>query len=129
MEGRKNQRGGIRKYSAALKHEIVRDYLSGDLSYGQVAEKYSLKNKGVVQMFVREYRENPDFGFMPASQIPMNETEKAEREALQKRIKELEKQLEEANLRAFAFDMMIDIAEHELGIEIRKKSGAKQSKK
>ncbi len=46
-------------------------------------------------------------------------------EDLQKRIKELEKALETANLRAEGYELMIDIAEKELNIPIRKKFGAK----
>jgi transposase len=44
------------------------------------------------------------------------------------RIKELEKQLDQAQLRAVGFETMIEIAEKELRIEIRKKSVTKQSK-
>jgi hypothetical protein len=46
-------------------------------------------------------------------------------EDLQKRIKELEKALETANLRAEGYELMIDIAEKELNIPIRKKFDAK----
>jgi len=46
-------------------------------------------------------------------------------EDLQKRIKELEKALETANLRAEGYELMIDIAEKELKIPIRKKFDAK----
>jgi len=48
---------------------------------------------------------------------------------LQKRIKELEKALVESELRATALDTMIEVAESELKINIRKKSSTKQSSK
>jgi transposase len=44
---------------------------------------------------------------------------------LQKRIKELERQLENAKLKAEGYELMIEIAEKELKIPIRKKSGTK----
>jgi transposase len=44
---------------------------------------------------------------------------------LQKRIKELEKQLETAQLKAEGYELMIEIAEKELKIPIRKKSDTK----
>lgn len=44
---------------------------------------------------------------------------------LQKRIKELERQLEDAQLRAKGYEIMIDIAEKQLKIPIRKKSDTK----
>ena len=45
---------------------------------------------------------------------------------LKERIKKLEKELEDANLRAEAYSTMIDIAEKQLKIKIRKKSNTKQ---
>jgi hypothetical protein len=44
---------------------------------------------------------------------------------LQKRIKELERQLENAELKAEGYELMIEIAEKELKIPIRKKSDTK----
>lgn len=45
--------------------------------------------------------------------------------ALQSRIKNLEKQMENAQLKAVRYELMIEIAEKELKIPIRKKSGTK----
>jgi len=44
-------------------------------------------------------------------------------------LKALKKALQEANLKIRALDTMIDIAEEQLKIDIRKKSGARQSSK
>lgn len=44
---------------------------------------------------------------------------------LQKRIKELEKQLETARVKAEGYELMVEIAEKELKIPIRKKSNTK----
>jgi hypothetical protein len=41
-------------------------------------------------------------------------------------IKELQKALEMANLKITSLEIMIDIAEDELNVDIRKKSGTKQ---
>ncbi len=40
---------------------------------------------------------------------------------MKRKIKELEKALEDAELKAFAYSTMIDVAEEELKISIRKK--------
>lgn len=51
------------------------------------------------------------------------------KEELVKRLKLLNKQLEDEQIRSEGYSKMIDIAEEELQISIRKKSDAKQSKK
>lgn len=56
----------------------------------------------------------------------MTEKEKQKQEALQKQLKAMEKQLEEAQLTNIALNMLIDVAEEKLSISIRKKAGAKQ---
>ena len=53
-------------------------------------------------------------------------TPKTKEEELQVRIKEFEKALEYEKLRSLAYSTMIDIAEKEFNIPIRKKPGAKQ---
>ncbi|MBQ0085136.1 MAG: hypothetical protein KBS65_02720 [Prevotella sp.] len=47
-------------------------------------------------------------------------------EALQKKVADLEKQLKYQEMRADAYETMIDIAEKKFNIPIRKKAGAKQ---
>ena len=56
----------------------------------------------------------------------MSEKERQKLEALQKQVKELEKQLENAQMKKVALETMIDVAEEQLKIKIRKKSGPKQ---
>ncbi len=56
----------------------------------------------------------------------MTEQEKQQLRVLQKRAQLLEQQLDQARIRNIAPDTLIDIAEEELKISIRKKSGAKQ---
>lgn len=56
----------------------------------------------------------------------MSESEKKELQAMQQRLKDLEKQLEDARIKNIALETLVDVAEKELNISIRKKPGAKQ---
>ena len=56
----------------------------------------------------------------------MSAKERTEVKALEKRIKELEEQLERAQMKNVGLETMIDIAENDYKLEIRKKSGPKQ---
>ena len=59
------------------------------------------------------------------SDKPVNPNESFENLQLKKRIAELEKQLKEAELKAIAFSTMVDVAEKEFNIPIRKKFNTK----
>lgn len=63
---------------------------------------------------------------IPLTLPVMTEKEKQRVEALRLQIKQAEKQLEDAKMKNIALETMIDIAEEQLKISIRKKSGPKQ---
>lgn len=56
----------------------------------------------------------------------MTSKERSDNKKLEQRIKELEKQLELAKMKNVALDTLIDVAETEFKIPIRKKPGSKQ---
>jgi cell division protein FtsB len=59
-------------------------------------------------------------------EVPVNEALPDDVIALQKEIKDLRAQLTKAEIKAEAFDELINVAEAQFGIQIRKKAGAKQ---
>jgi cell division septum initiation protein DivIVA len=59
----------------------------------------------------------------------MTEAEQKELDALKRQNEALQKKLEYANLQVFGLQTMIDIAEEQFKIEIRKKPGTKPSTK
>ena len=58
--------------------------------------------------------------------VSVEQSQSAEIRELQKKVKELEKQLLEAEIKAEAYDELINVAEAKFRIPIRKKAGAKQ---
>ena len=127
MKGRKYSSGTESKYAQSFREEVALDYLRGDLSAAQVAEKYGLPSKYTVKNWAKRHAGNAEIA--PSIPEEMTAEEKDRLKALERRVKELERQLEDERLRSLGFSTMIDVAEEELGVPIRKKSGSKQSKK
>ena len=115
-------------YSNSFKLAVVEEVLSGKLTKEQARKKYELGGNSAVLNWMRKFGLS-EYRQMPASFEPMKEAPKANDTALEKRIKELERALEDAQLKAEGYSRMIDIAERELKISIRKKSSTKQSGK
>ena len=127
MQGRKKAKGpvgGSSSYSQTFRDHVARDYELGDLSYAQISDKYGLPNKDMVKWWVRCYRKKGDIVGLISPR--MTEKEKRENAALRKRIAELEKQAGEQDLKILLLETMIDIAEEELEVDIRKKPGTRQ---
>lgn len=115
-------------YSQAFKLQVVEEILKGQITKEQARRKYGLRSKSGVLNWMRK------FGVSGCRQMPdsfksMKEEESTNKSDLQKRIKELERALEDARIKAEGYSRMIDIAERELKITIRKKPSTKQSGK
>ncbi|WP_222539524.1 transposase [Pedobacter polysacchareus] len=119
----------VNRYSDDFKREVVRHYLTSDDSQQKTADKFNLPAPASVQQWLDKF--GGEFRTDVVEKLP--KTPKTElpgtTEDMIKRIKELEEALEREQLLNLATNKMIDIAEQNLNISIRKKSGAKQSKK
>ena len=110
--------------SKTEKRWLVRELQAGRMTIGEASEhiaSYSKDPRGLIYFWQKQFASEIDFT-LPV----MTEKEKAKLEAAQKRMRQLEKQLEEAQMKNIALETMIDLAEEKLKITIRKKSGPKQ---
>lgn len=119
------------EYSRDFKRLVVKTYYESDASLQQVAENFNIKSGAIIHRWLRIFGDefNPLVMKKKKAQDVANSSREIPNEELQLRIKELEQALEREKLRSFALDKMIDIAERDLNVSIRKKSGAKQSGK
>lgn len=118
-----------KKFSDKFKRQVVQHYLSSNDSQQTTATKFGLKVHASVQQWVNKF--GVEFRSLDMSKPPDKEklVSPDTPEAMLLRIKRLEEALENKKLENFALGKMIDIAERELKISIRKNSGAKQSRK
>ena len=120
-----------------VKHQMIQEHLQGKRKY-EVWQKYTGQraDHGYIIRWMRElgYEDKIDkFAFnknviMPKStNLQKSHSEDFEIVQLKKRIHQLEQQLRDAELKAIAFSTMVDIAEQEFKIPIRKKYVTKPS--
>lgn len=131
------KRGG--DFSWSERENIIKDYLKSGQSKQAIWEKYTgqIEEHGqlVKWMRVLGYLQKPkpmrrvNFVSMPKENEAPEGEETFENLQLKKRIFELEIELKEAQMKAIAFSTMVDIAEQEFKIPIRKKYNTKPSKK
>lgn len=120
-----------RDYSMSLKLQIVQEVERGELSTFEATKKYGIQGHDTVLKWLRKFG-----NFDWENQSPMNMPKTPEQRImeLEAKVKLLEKQkafLEQqafvADKKAIIFDMMIDLAEEEYKIDIRKNSSPEQS--
>jgi transposase-like protein len=118
----------VNHFTDELKMQVVQEYLETDLSQVELQKKYGIKGNASILNWMRKFGlQEPNENLIEIRHAMSKETEKTSHEReLENKVKELEKLLEHERLRTTALNTMIDIAERELKISIRKKSGAKQ---
>lgn len=117
----------MRVFSDELKRHIIAQIQSGQFTKEQARRIYKIKGKSSILYWIRQYeKSNPTFTQKTHDVMVVKDES---REELLLKIKQLERLLEDAQLKAEGYSKMIDIAERELKIAIRKKSNTKQSRK
>ena len=118
-------------YSLSFKLGLVEEIEKGELSVTGAKRKYGIQGRSTVVKWLRKYG-----SFDWENQTPSNMPKTVEQKILEleqkvklleKQKKFLEKQVEQAGKKSVIFDMMIDIAEKEYNIPIRKNSLPGQS--
>ena len=105
--------------------EIVSMYLSGDNSVDELGEYYNV-NPSTIRTWVKRYRKSVEMLSLQPETKPQEDMSRKKREAEKTaEVLELEARVRELELQNLALNTLIDVAERN-GIEIRKKSGAKQ---
>ena len=114
-------------YSEEFRWKVVQEVLSGELTQAEAKRKYNIRSSAAILYWMRQFSgvEN----YRESRLLFVQEKEVIKKDKLtpeQKRIKELEEALKKEKNRSLLYEKIIEIAEEDYGIPIRKKSGAEQ---
>lgn len=122
-----------------LKNQIIQEYLTQGCGFRKLAAKYGISrttickwvliHQGIHNLPPTEKQQTYSTSSMNSSPQKLSSNNEQTAEALQQKIAALEKQLQWEKLRADALDTMINVAEKQLDITIRKKPGTQQPEK
>lgn len=113
-------------YSMQFKLSVVREVESTGIGLCAIARKYGIQSETTVKRWLEKFGtfdwSNQTFTTMPKSKDQQLLELQAKVNLLEKKNARLEKELEMKEHKVAFFDMMIDMAEEEFKIDIRKKS-------
>lgn len=114
----------VNHYPDEFKKKVVQEVLSGKITKEECRSRYGIGGNSTVLRWIRT------FTGQPTNFPKVNRKEKSDEIVrLREQLELLRKELEYEKLKSSSYLEMIKIAEEDLKIPIRKKSGAKQSKK
>jgi len=106
-------------YSEAFKRQVVKEFEQGFQSKDQLQLKYGIGGNSTLLRWCRQFG-NFDYPKRSSIVFQMKDEQKA-------RIKQLEKQLKEAELKIKIYDKLIEVTNRELDTDVIKKIEAKLS--
>jgi transposase-like protein len=114
------------RYSMSFKRKVVEEIESGKYSIGECQRIYDIRGGSTINRWLKKLgREH----LLPrVVRIEMKDEQEKIKE-LERQKRELESALAQAHLKIVSLETMIDIAEEQLGIDIKKKSVTRASKK
>lgn len=118
-------------YTMSFKLQVVQEIERGELSTHSACRKYGIQARSTIVQWLRKFG-NFDWENQTPSNMPKSPEQKimeleAQVKLLEKQKAFLEQQAFVADKKAIIFDMMINIAEKEYKIDIRKNSSPEQS--
>jgi transposase-like protein len=118
----------VNKFTDDFKLQVVQEYLSTDISQEELKTKYNFGGNQNIYRWMRKFGlSKPSEDQIELHRAMAKEKQKSSLEQeLELKIKKLEDELKREQFRTKALSTMIDIAERELKVDIRKKSGAKR---
>lgn len=124
MDGFEQKKINYQDYEVSFRRWLVSQIDTGNMDIEDARDRFHLSGaeyKKIIRRWQKRYSDE-----IHLSLSVMSAKERTDIKALEKRIKELEKQLELAQMKNVGLNTMIDIAEQDYKLEIRKKSGPKQ---
>lgn len=123
LEGFIQEKVDLSKYETSFRRWLVSEIESGQMSWQEARSRFNLPHR-----FDKVYKEwQKRYSDQIILTLPlMKAVDRTNNQELEKRVRELEKQLELAQMKVVALNTVIDIAEKSYKLEIRKKSGPKQ---
>jgi len=119
-----------RDYSHAFKLQVVQEIERGEENTKSAQRKYGIQARSTVVSWLRKYGNFDWYNQTPSNMPKSAEQKLMELEQkvrlLEKQKNHLEKQLEQSDKKSILFDMMIELAEKEYNIDIRKNSSPGQ---
>lgn len=118
-------------FTEEFKRKVIAEYLESDLTKREILDKYEIRSNSAIQSWMRKLAITDPFGkkdylgIVNPIRLEKKKPESSELElqnkALEKRIRDLESKVSQEQIRNEMLTRIIEIAENDLKLNIRKK--------
>jgi len=112
-----------RIFSEELRKSIVKDYESGKMTVRELSRLYAVTDKSIYRWIARY----SSFEKQQVRVVEMKDSSGNKFKELEQRIQELERLVGQKQIQLEYYQKMVDIAQEEFGIDLKKNSGTPRS--
>jgi transposase len=124
QEKAKVERRTFFRYSEPFKLHVVSEIESGQLTIEGARRRYGIAGGETIQKWLRRYGKNHLLGKVIRVERP---EEKDRIKELEAKVRELESVLAQSQVKLFAYESLIEVAEEHYGTDFKKNFGVKRS--
>lgn len=110
-----------KQFSDEFKFMVIQEILSGTINKEQAKRKYGIKGSSAILQWMRKFNLATENSVTDSFELMKSNEKRRADNTKEERIKLLEQALKAAELKAEGYSRMIEIAEQQLNIKIRKK--------
>lgn len=115
----------VKRYAESFKMSVVGEIISRQISQEGAMKKYEIGSWHTIKKWIIKYGSNKEIKKIRKVRMP---NDKLRIQELKSRIRELERLVSDLQLEKRVLDKVIDLAEKEYGIKLKKNSGGSQSR-
>ncbi len=113
----------IRRYSEAFKRQVIEEIEEGRLNKAEAREKYGIRGQSTIHYWLKRFGKNHLFNRVLRIEMPTENNPQDIIKQLKREKQQLESALAQSQLKVIALESLVEVAEEEFGIEIKKKLG------
>lgn len=113
-------------FTESFKRQVVAEVESGFINKTEASKRYGILGHSTITKWCRRYGRMSQNSRKEPVQVRTLDAKDRELIRLKNELKAVKKELKHAEMKALTMETMVEVAEEEFGISIRKKYGAKQ---
>ena len=118
--------GTITRYSEAFKRKVIEEIEQGRVTQAEAMRKYGIRGSVTIRYWIKRFGKNHLLNRVVRIEMPTENNPQDIIKQLKAEKQQLESALAQSQLKVLCLESLVEVAEEEFGIDLKKKSGTGQ---
>ena len=118
--------GTITRYSEAFKRKVIEEIEQGRVTQGEAMRKYGIRGSVTIRYWLKRFGKNHLLNRVVRIEMPTENNPQEIIKQLKAEKQQLESALAQSQLKVLCLENLVEVAEEEFGLDLKKKYGTGQ---